>query len=194
MRRATLLSLLPQMVTAVGIHAQSLTPDPAAWRPMSYANLQGPTPDTATYAEIWKDEIDKNNQLYRESGDRRFLGGNAPATEAHFVIWSRARSVVVSLLNTASGCVMKQGNRDAAARVKLCPMRVAIYEGVRVRTLDAGRGCFLEPAPGATLDPSASAPYASYDVATKTVKIGMLVAHQAVDGCSNSIPLAEHLP
>ena len=170
------------------VFAQTLTPDPGAWRPLAYSDLQKQTRREATYSAIWKDAVDANNAAYAGSGDRRFAGGNAPATEAHFVIWSARRSVAVSILNTALGCSVK--TREEKVVIKLCPMRVAIYDGLRVRTLEAGRGCFIEPAPGAPLDPTASAAYGAYDVATKTAKIGLIVNHRAIDGCSFNIPIA----
>ena len=156
---------------------------------MSYANLQNPSPQSATYNDIWKDAIDANNRAYKARGDQRFSSGNAPVTEAHFVIWSASRSVVLSVLNTAIACSTKQVAPDARATVKLCPMRIAVFEGVHVRTMDGGSGCFLELEGGVRPDREASAAYASYDTASKTVKIGMIVNHQAVAGCSKSIPL-----
>ncbi len=156
---------------------------------MSYANLQSPSPQSATYSDIWKDAIDVNNRAYKARGDQRFANGNAPVTEAHFVIWSAGRSVVLSVLNTAISCSTKQVSPDARATVKLCPMRIAIFEGVQVRTMDGGSGCFLELEGGARPDREASAAYASYDTTSKTVKIGVIVNHKAVEGCSKSIPL-----
>jgi len=69
-----------------------------------------------------------------------------------------------------------------------------VYEGLQVRTMDGGRACFLELAPGAPPDPAASAAYASYDVQTRTLRTGMIVNHKAVDGCSLAIPLAPLAP
>lgn len=169
--------------------AQTPTPDPGAWRPLAYSDLRSPTARAATYVDIWKDALDANNRAYAARGDRRFAAGNAPASEAHFVIWSAKRSVVLSVLNTVLGCTEKARDRDVDAVVKLCPMRVAIYDGLEVRTMDAGRACILEPGPGARLDPSVSAAYGAYDVPTRTVKIGMIVNHRAVDGCSFNVPL-----
>lgn len=177
---------------AAVLHAQSLTPDPGAWRPLSYANLQTPSPQIATYLDIWKDAIEANNRAYVARGDLRFAAGNAPATEAHFVIWSPAKSVVLSILDTAIGCSLKEMRASAGATVKLCPMRIAIYEGVQVRTLDGGQACFLElaqPPQSAGGDASGAVSYASYDVATKTVRTGVVIDHQAVDGCSQNIAL-----
>ncbi|WID99750.1 hypothetical protein QO058_30625 (plasmid) [Bosea vestrisii] len=169
------------------VNAQQRTPDPGAWRPISYSDLTKPSLATATFADIWKDEIEANNKAYREAGDFRFASGNAPATEAHFVIWSPTKSVVLSILNAATRCTSKQA--EAGVRVKLCPMRLIIYEGIRVRVLDADRGCFLE-LDGAVgqIIPSATA-YAAYDVTSRTVKTGLVAKGRAVDGCSHGIPI-----
>jgi hypothetical protein len=187
--RVLFASLIVMTEITSAVTAQLLTPDPAVWRPMSYANLQKPSAETATYVDIWKDAIDVNNRGYKARGDQRFANGNAPVTEAHFVIWSPTKSVVLSILNTVTGCTLKELRGAAGATVKLCPMRIAIYEGLQVRTMDGGRGCFLELEPGATPDLASSVAYASYDVATKTVKTGMIVNHRAVDGCSLDVPL-----
>jgi len=173
------------------LHAQTLTKDPGAWRSVAYADLQIAAPSTATYGDIWKDAIEENNRAYLARGDTRFANGNAPVTEAHFVIWSPTKSVVFSVLDTAIGCTVHYVDRSVGAIVKKCPMRIAQYEGVTVRTLGRGKSCFLElrPPPKASVDATGSAAYASYDVRTKTVKTGMIVNHKAVDGCSSSIPL-----
>ena len=108
------------------------------------------------------------------------------------MIWSRTKSVVLSILDTVTGCTLKELRAAAGATIKLCPLRIAIYEGIQVRTLDGGRACFLElasPARGNSGDPNQAVSYASYDVATKTVKTGVIIDHQAVDGCSQNIAL-----
>lgn len=174
------------------VAAQEVTPDPKAWRPLAYADLRQPSGSALTYADIWRDALEENNRVYLARGDTRFRNSNAPATEAHYVIWSRARSVVLSILNTATGCTLKEVRAGAGASVKLCPMRLAIYEGVRVTTLDGGQACFLELGPGAAgeaPDPNRAAAYASYDPAARTVKLGLVVEHQPVDGCSHDVPL-----
>ena len=177
---------------AVPSLAQTPTPNPGAWRPISYVDLQRPSGATATYADIWKDAIDDNNRAYRARGDTRFANGNAPVTEAHFVIWSSKKSVVLSILDTAIGCSAHFVDRAAHATVKLCPLRIAQFEGATVDTKDGGKICFLEldpSSPSARVDPASSVSYASYEVATKTIRTGMIVDHKVVDGCSNAIPL-----
>ncbi|WP_244662155.1 hypothetical protein [Mesorhizobium huakuii] len=169
--------------------AQERTSDPSAWRNVSYADMQRPSADTATYADIWKDAIEANNRAYVARGDTRFAGANAPAVEAHFVIWSTKRSVVFSVLDTATGCTPK-GVPAAGVAVKLCPLRIAIYDGLLVRTLDGGRACFLEIEPKVVGgNPVGSGSYVSYDIKTKTLKTGTIVAHQAVEGCSLTLAL-----
>lgn len=181
------------LVVPILVQAQVLTEDPGAWRPMAYTNLQQATAGTATYADIWKDAIEANNRAYHARGDTRFAGGNAPATEAHFVIWSTRKSVVLSILNTVTGCTLKEVQALARATIKLCPLRIVIYEGIQVHTLDGGRSCFLELAPasaGEPVNPTRAAAYAAYDVATRTVKTGLVVDHEVVEGCSQNIPLS----
>jgi len=184
-----LLGLLLVPADAAPLVAQPLTPDPGAWRPLAYSDLQRPAARNATYADIWRDQIDANNEAYRARGDRRFVDGNAPATEAHFVIWSKRRSVVLTILNTALGCSPKLRDAKARVLVKLCPMRIAIYDGIRVETLDAGRGCYLEPEAGASIDPKIAAAYGAYDPASRRLKLGMVISHRAIDGCSFNVPL-----
>lgn len=181
------LALIP--IGAAPLLSQALTPDPGTWRPLAYSDLRRPTARSATYADIWKDRIEANNDGYLARGDRRFVDGNAPATEAHFVVWSAKRSVVLSILNTALGCQEKARDRNAGVVVKLCPMRVAVYDGLQVRTMEAGRACFIEAAAGATLNPKMAAAYGAYDVASKSLKVGLVVSHQAPDGCAFSVPL-----
>lgn len=184
--------LVAALTTATPSLAQTPTPHPEAWRPISYADLQRPSSATATYADIWKDAIDANNHAYRTRGDTRFANGNAPVTEAHFIIWSSKKSVVLSILDTAIGCSDHFADRAVHAKVKLCPLRIAEFEGATVNTKDGGKVCFLELDPSssnARIDAAKSVAYASYDVATKTIKTGMIVDHKVVDGCSNSIPL-----
>ncbi len=187
----TALAALP-IAAASHLNAQALTENPAAWRPLSYADLQHPTQGTATFVDIWKDAIDDNNRAYLAKGDRRYVFGNAPAIEAHFVIWSAQKSVVLSVLDTATGCTGRRTDQAVGATVRMCPVRIARYQGAIVHTVGGGRICFLEldrVSPAAGSDPTRSAAYASYDVKTKTINTGLIVNHKAVDGCSIAIPL-----
>lgn len=178
--------------------AQAPSPDPTAWRPFAYADLRNPSAATATYADLWREVLEGANKVHpAQADDLQLASGKAPATEAHFVIWSASRSVVLSVLDTVKGCTLKSHAPAAGAVIKLCPMRVAIYEGVTVRTFEAGRGCMLEQMglsdhPTRTADRGAA--YASYDVAARTIHVGLIVDHQTVQGCSLSVPLPPRSP
>ena len=172
--------------------AQAPTPDPGAWRPLAYADLRVPSPATQTYADLWTDALAANNRAYAARGDHRFSSGNAPATEAHFVVWSPRRAVVLTILNTATGCTLKAIETPARASVKLCPLRLAAYEGVAVRTLEGGRACFLEvaaSAPGTAPEAGQAGAYASYEPDARTIRLGLVIDHRPVDGCSLTIPI-----
>ncbi|MGN6097931.1 MAG: hypothetical protein ACTHP8_17065 [Bosea sp. (in: a-proteobacteria)] len=184
-----LLSLALIAIGSAPLSGQALTPHSGAWRPLAYSELRHPTSRSATYADIWADQIAANNEAYRARGDRRFTGGNAPATEAHFVVWSAKRSVVLTILNTALGCKEKARDHNTGIVIKLCPMRIAIYDGLQVQTMEAGRACFIEPAAGTTLNPNRAAAYGAYDVASKALKVGLVISGHAIDGCSFNVPL-----
>ncbi len=68
-------------------------------------------------------------------------------------------------------------------------MRIAIYDGLQVRTMEAGRACLIEPPAGTTLDPNMAAVYGAYDVTRKALKIGLVVSGRAIDGCAFNVPL-----
>lgn len=190
-RRGVRVSIAAALAIAAGkpALAQTPTPDPASWRPLSYADLRRPVPATQTYADLWKDVIERNNHVYQDRANHRFAGTNAPVTEAHYVIWSPRKSVVLSVLDTATMCTLKEVRTSERATIRMCPMRLAIYEGVVVRTLDGGQACYLERSVAAAGAPDAdlAAAYASYDPATHTIHTGLVVDHRPVEGCSQTI-------
>ena len=177
---------------APGALAQSAAPN--EWRTVSYADLQLPGPTTKSFAALWADEITRNNAAYRKKGDHRFLVGNAPATESHFVIRSPVKTVVLSVLNTATACRHIATDGVGRATLKRCPMRLVIYQTNRSAILNAGMGCFIEYAAlesGESRDPARNASYAAYDKDTRTIRTGLFFAGQAADDCITRIPLPQ---
>lgn len=175
-----------------GVLAQTVAPN--EWWSVSYADLQLPGPTTTSFAALWADEITRNNAAYRKKGDRRFLAGNAPATESHFVIRSPVKTVVLSVLNTATACRHIATDGVGRATLKRCPMRLAIYQANRSAILNAGTGCFIEYAAlesGASRDPARNAAYAAYDKDTRTIRTGLFFAGQPSDDCITRIPLPQ---
>jgi len=53
------------------------------------------------------------------------------------------------------------------------------------------QGCYLEPGaePGIYADPSYAVSYASYDVVHEEHQLGVILAHKAVEKCSQIVPL-----
>jgi hypothetical protein len=63
--------------------------------------------------------------------------------------------------------------------------------GLSGSVLDAGEGCFLEfgdPRRAFTSDREAGS-YAAYDLATRTIRTGLVIGGQAVAGCDLAIPI-----
>lgn len=175
-----------------GVLAQTAAPN--EWRSVSYADLQLPGPTTTSFAALWADEITRNNAAYRKKGDRRFLAGNAPATESHFVIRNPVKTVVLSVLNTATACRHIATDGVGRATLKRCPMRLAVYQANRSAILNAGMGCFIEYAAvesGASRDPARNASYVAYDKDTRTIRTGLFFAGQPADDCITRIPLPQ---
>ena len=183
---ATILSSAPALAQEA-----PLTPNPDKWRPVVYRDLQIPGPLDAPFTGIWADMIDRNNRRYAAAGDSRYAVGNAPAREAHFVVRGGDKIAMLSVLNIATACKTIAADAATNINVKMCPMRLAFWQGLRGNVRQA-QGCYLEPGaePGnITPDPSYAVSYASYDVATKSIKLGVILAHKAVEKCSQIVPL-----
>ena len=162
------------------------------WRPMVYSDLSPikPTANTAAYAELWEKEILSNDQAYVGQGDTSYQTRNAPASEAHYVVRSPIKAAVLSVLDTATGCTLKYQDSTTGNVVKMCPMVTAIYQGGNVTTTRGRQACFLELAvPNQPSDPNNTVAYASYDKASKSMKLGVIVNHQPIKDCAQVVPL-----
>lgn len=184
-----LLALASGVASAAAL-GQELTPHPENWRPIVYRDLQIPGPEDRVYVDLWADVIGKNNRRYLAAGDRRYSVGNAPVREAHAVVRGGDKAALLSILDTATDCAAVAEDPGGVS-VKMCPMRLALWNGAQAIIRQA-KGCYLEPAAkerSFTPDLSYAASYASYDVATKSIRLGVILAHHAVEQCSQSVPL-----
>jgi hypothetical protein len=176
---------------AVTVQAQELTPHPENWRPIVYRDLQVPGPQDRIYADLWADVIQSNNRRYLAAGDRRFLLGNAPVREAHALVRGGDKVALLSILDTATHCVAVASDLSSDLLVKMCPMRLAVWNGTSA-TLREAKGCYLEPGAGAR-NTMAKSPYAasytSYDVVTKSIRLGVILGRRVVEQCSQTLPL-----
>jgi hypothetical protein len=189
------------LAATIGFSAPALaqespvTPNPDKWRPVVYRDLQITGPLDAPFTGVWADMIDRNNRRYAAVGDRRYAVGNAPAREAHFVVRGGDKVAMLSVLNIATACKTIAADPATNINVKMCPMRLVFWRGPSggaKGSIHQAQGCYLEPGaqPGNfTPDPSYAVSYASYDVATKSIKLGVILAHKAVEKCSQTVPL-----
>ncbi|MBV1702920.1 MAG: hypothetical protein KGQ46_13985 [Hyphomicrobiales bacterium] len=166
------------------------------WKPMDYYDLTLPGTDAMPYAEIWADKLIENNRAYRKAGDRRFSLANAPATEADWGVYSSSDEVVVTILNTFTCKVI---NIDPAghATLKLCPMRLVEFVSGQRRMFNAPDGCFLEftkQPPGIAFDATRDATYATYDASDHSIRLGTVINHNPVKGCSFHMPIPHFAP
>jgi hypothetical protein len=167
------------------------TAAPSDWRDLTYVDLRLPNEAVRSHAEIWADKLAANNQHYARAGDTRFAAGNAPAVASSFVVRSPTRVAVLSVFNAVSACRTVQRFERLAVTVKRCPMRLAIYDNGIGSVLDAGTGCFLEfgdPKRAFTSDRDAGS-YATYEMANRTIRTGVVISGQAVRGCDLAIPI-----
>jgi hypothetical protein len=162
---------------------------------MVYADLRLPNDAARPYAEIWADRIAANNEHYARAGDARYAAGNAPAVASLFVVRSPIRVVVLSVFNAVSACRTIRRYQRQLVTVKRCPMRLAVYDqsasGGTGSVLDAGEGCFLEfgdPRRAFASDREAGS-YAAYDLATRTIRTGLVIGGEAIAGCDLAIPI-----
>jgi len=191
---AWLLPLLVDFTVVTKSVAGELTKDPASWRPVVYTDLQIGGPANQSFLSLWSDAIAKNNRVYLKQGDRRWTLTNAPAVESHFLVRSDQKTVVLSVLNSVTGCKIFQSDSATKSSLKHCPMRLAVYDRVKRQNSvsDAGTGCFIEY--GGKVDPSSdparNASLAAYDIATKTIRTRVIFADKLAKDCEIRVPIS----
>ena len=186
------LGLLGTMVLApVGSAlALDLTPDPKAWRPLVETDLGLPGPEARIYAGIWSDILALNNERLRKAGVSSRLIGNLGARERHVTVRNEQRTVVLTILEAPGVCTRKPGPNLAGRTLMDCPLRLVLFEGERT-TIREGVGCAL------SFEASAARPsgdrrdgtYASYDIATKSIRLGLLIGGIAREECAKIVPI-----
>jgi hypothetical protein len=185
-----LLVVVSSVAPAAAI-GQDLSAHPESWRPIVYRDLQIPGPEDRVYVDLWADVIQLNNRRYLAAGDRRYAVGNAPVREAHVVVRGGDKAALLSILDTAADCAVIASDPSGGVLVKMCPMRLALWNAGQARVRQA-KGCYLEPSTNErrfSMDPSYAASYAAYDIATKSIRLGVILAHHVVEPCLQIVPL-----
>ena len=141
-----------------------------------------------TYIDVWKDALVANNKAYEAKGAAPVDGRNAPANDAHVVVRSPTQTIVLTTLDTESGCKPAEFLSPSGVAIKMCPTRLVVFEGAITNTSELPENCFVETDPKSSPGPDEAASYAAYDTVTKTIKIGLIVNHRAIDECARFIP------
>ena len=193
--RISRLVTLPVLVSlacavAPALRAQELTTNPGAWRPLVHADLETEQPDNLTYIDVWKDALVANNKAHEAKGSVLVGGRNAPARDAHVVVRSSTRTMVLTTLDTDGGCESAKFSYPSDVKIKMCPTRLVVFEGAIANTTELSVSCYLEGDSKSSPGPDDAASYAAYDTITKTIKIGLIVNHRAIDECARFIPTA----
>ena len=80
--------------------------------------------------------------------------------------------------------------RRRFVKIKVCPMRLAMFEADRYALVIDGAACFLEKQPDAPIeDSSATRTEVSYDVTVRAFKIRYTVSHMEIPQCAQTVPL-----
>jgi hypothetical protein len=194
-RGANVTLFIAALVVARSAWAQSFTPDPGSWRPVGYTDLMFPVGEAEAYASIWQDRLDDSNRRLASKAtnvghsEMSLAVGNRSAREWHFAINFQSKLVVLSVLDTPIVCTDEYPSPSAAAKIRVCPMRLVTIEGERY-TIRDGAACFLEKEPnGPTEDSSATATFAAYDIRSRTIKLPSVVSHQEIAQCAQAVSL-----
>lgn len=185
-----ILGALPMVLAPVWAAELELSPDPRAWRPLVQTDLRLRGPGNAVYADLWADLIARNNDAARVGISSRPILGNTPVSEAHFVVRNTETVALLSVLNAHTLC------KPVSSGVIRCPLRLTIYRGGS-SSVREGTGCLPLIAVSGTTPgnmSSGTGAYASYDVATRSIRYGVLIDHEAIDGCSQTLPINEAKP
>jgi hypothetical protein len=154
-------------------------PHPAkAWRPLTMVDLRLVGPSQLPTARLWHDRL--SGSLRSKSVPLGSPLGGHVALAANIVIRSPETVVMLSILQVEGACEL----RPVAPQVWRCPMRLARFDS-KGTTIREGKACFVDGKTGN----AAPRAYASYDPATHAIRLGVMAGGEAVEGCSQSVPV-----
>jgi hypothetical protein len=151
-------------------------PHPAkAWRTLTMVDLRLIGPNQLPIARLWHDRLAASSKSKSAP-----LSGGQPAMAANIVIRSPETVVMLSILQVEGACEP----RPVAPQVLICPMRLVRFDP-NGTTIREGKACFV----GASAGGAAPRAYASYDPGSRAIRLGVVVGGEAVEGCSQSVPV-----
>lgn len=165
--------------TALTMSIAENEPHPAkAWRPLTMVDLRLVGPNQIPTARLWHDRLGVASRS-NSAPLGATIGGQA-AMAANLVIRSPEVVVMLSILQIEGACEP----RTVAPQVLICPMRLVRFDP-QGTTIREGKACFVD---GRTSNAAPRA-YASYDPSSRAIRLGVVVGGEAVEGCSQSVPV-----
>lgn len=181
MRRWLLMFALAMGIQGIA-PASSRAENPAhpakAWRPLTIVDLRLVGPTQLPTARLWHDRLGVPSRS-QNAPLGATIGGQA-AMAANLVIRSPETVVMLSILQFEGACEP----RAVAPQVLICPMRLARFDS-NGTTIREGKACFVAASAGG----AAPRAYASYDPSSRAIRLGVVVGGEAVEGCSQSVPV-----
>jgi hypothetical protein len=154
-------------------------PHPAkAWRPLTMVDLRLVGPSQLPTARLWHDRLAVFSRS--KSGPLSSPLGSQAALAANIVIRSPETVVMLSILQVEGACEPL----PVAPQVLICPMRLVRFDP-QGTTIREGKACFV----GASAGGAGPRAYASYDPRSRAIRLGVVVGGEAVEGCSQSVPV-----
>ena len=169
---------------------------PNDWLPATSTDFAIKTADNAPYFDVWRQEIGRNNEAARAHGVLIAPGLQAPLAEAHWSIRSDPTTAAVTILNF--DCDPTPVYADAELAILKCPTRTVLWTGPLRAIRNQPKTCLVQsraasaPAAGPTSFAAAkSGAFMSYDVASASIKVGVIVDHRVLDECSAYLRLKD---
>jgi hypothetical protein len=171
---------------AMGMQGNALTTSRAeseahpakAWRTLTMVDLRVVGPAQLPTARLWHDRLAVSSRS--KSAPLGSPLGSQAALAANIVIRSPDTVVMLSILQVVGACEP----RPVAPQVLRCSMRLARFDS-KGTTIREGKACFVDGNTGN----AAPRAYASYDAINRVVRLGVVVGGEAVEGCSQSVPV-----
>lgn len=149
-----------------------------AWRTLTMVDLRLVGPTQLPTVRLWHDRLAVSSRS-KSAPFSSSVGGQA-AMAANIVIRSPDTVVMLSILQVVGACEA----RPVAPQVWRCPMRLARFDS-KGTTIREGKACFVDGKTGN----AAPRAYASYDPINRVIRLGVVAGGEAVEGCSQSIPV-----
>jgi len=170
--------------------------NPADWLPATSADFAMETPDNAPYFDIWRQEIGQNNEAARARGVLIAPGLQAPLAETHWAIRSDPTTAAVTIIDFDCDATPVYANAELA--ILKCPTRTVLWTGPLRTIRNQPKSCFVQFRGGNALAAGPESPAAaksgafmSYDIASFSIKVGLIVDHKVFDACSAFLRLKD---